>query len=246
MPPIPDTGGGLSGFLAYALWHVYRYFPFSGTWDWLLLVFALAGLVRVLFLPYLWKGVRADMKIFSEGRVLSGSEDSRQDVWPVLWDMACMWLLVWFFHTPAGRTFLEGRAWLSAAPPSEVDRGLVWLSITAHAALTVSFGGIGSAIEGKYKSLAPGRSQPYPDRSLLSLFCGGGAIVKRMQDGSLPVSAVFPPTWFDVLLIFLAHLCYWYWSIVSLCVMLSFTVAGLLTEAARMCFVYVLHKKTFG
>ena len=61
MQPIPDTGGGLSGFIAQGLWYVYRYFPFHGTWDWLLLFFLLAATVHVLFLPHLWKAVRADM-----------------------------------------------------------------------------------------------------------------------------------------------------------------------------------------
>jgi hypothetical protein len=35
MQPIPDTRGGVSGFLAYLLWQVYRHFPLAGTWDWL-------------------------------------------------------------------------------------------------------------------------------------------------------------------------------------------------------------------
>ena len=57
MQEIPDTGGGLSGFIAWLLWQVYVYFPFEGTWDWLLLFIFLAVLTRVGAIPASWKVV---------------------------------------------------------------------------------------------------------------------------------------------------------------------------------------------
>ena len=125
MPPIPDTGGGFSGFLAYGLWHVYRYFPFSGTWDWLLLVFFLALVLQVLLLPVLHKVLSFERRVSKDafGGILG---------WYILWDMSWLWLLVWFFQTPAGRTFLEGRDWFGSTSPMEVSRTLFWISAVSH------------------------------------------------------------------------------------------------------------------
>ena len=105
MQPIPDTGPGVSGFLAYLLWHVYRHFPFPGTWDWLLLIIALAALTRILFLPYLWRVARVDVARARMGatRMLRGW------AWQLLWDLNWLAILVWFFATPAGATFWAGR-----------------------------------------------------------------------------------------------------------------------------------------
>jgi len=68
MQLIPDTGPGLSGFLAHGLWLVYQYFPLAGAWDWLLL-FLLLGLgAHFVFLPYLWRSVKFDMLRLQQGR----------------------------------------------------------------------------------------------------------------------------------------------------------------------------------
>ena len=244
---IPDTGGGLSGFIASLLWHVYVYFPFPGTWDWLLLVFVLAVASHVGFLPYLWKGVQADMKIFSEGKVLAESETyGSQTGWPLLSDMLCMWLLVWFFHTPAGRTLLEGRAWLGSGAPSETAGGFFWVSLIVHLVIFLPLAAFGGFKPEKKVSQAD-RSGPFLDRGLESLYGGGGMIVRQTEKGTLERLLAPPPVAVEILVVLLpAHVLYWYWSIASLSIMLSFTIAGLLNEAVRMGFVYVLHKRTFG
>ena len=51
MQEIPDAGGGVAGFIAWLLWRVYVYFPFEGTWDWLVLFIFLAALTRVGAIP---------------------------------------------------------------------------------------------------------------------------------------------------------------------------------------------------
>jgi hypothetical protein len=40
--------------------------------------------------------------------------------------------------------------------------------------------------------------------------------------------------------------CYWYWSVASLVLMQCFLAAALLMEAARMVFVHIQHRQTFG
>ena len=243
---IPDTGGGLSGFLASLLWHVYTYFPFQGTWDWLLLVFVLAVASHVVFLPYLWKAVQADMKIFSEGKVLAEESGSNQGFWPFLFNTFCMWLLIWFFHTQAGRTLLEGREWLGSRAPSDTAGGFFWVSLIVHLAICLPLGNLGGFIVEKKGSQAD-RSGPFLDRGLASLYGGGGIIVWQTKKGTLDRFSAISPVAIEILLVILpAHVLYWYWSIASLSIMLSFTIAGVLNEAVRMCFVYVLHKRTFG
>ena len=73
------------------------------------------------------------------------------------------------------------------------------------------------------------------------------AIVRQMKDGPLLGVLMLPPLAGELVLMILpAYLFYWYWSVASLNIMLCFTIAGVLNEAVRMWFVYVLHKKTFG
>ena len=194
MPPIPDTGGGVSGFLAYGLWHVYRYFPFSGTWDWLLLFFSLALVLQVLLLPVLHK-------ILSFERRVSPDDFARIALVYMYWHMSWLWVFIWFFQTPAGRTFLEGRDWLGSTSPMEVSRTLFWVSLVCHYILLwlVSTLMVGVAdIEAESKSW----------RTVSS----GGR--KMLCSGYFPVGIAF-----------LAHLFYWYWSVASLVLMLAFAIS---------------------
>jgi hypothetical protein len=104
MPSIPDTGGGASGFAAFLLWHVYRHFPFSGSVDWVFLFLLLSVAVHFVHAPVFLKLhdmlQRQPLKRLARSRwfwmYFAGFE---------LW----MGLLVWFFSSPAGATFLEGR-----------------------------------------------------------------------------------------------------------------------------------------
>ena len=245
MQAIPDTGGGFSGFIAHALWQVYQYFPFSGTWDWLVLIIVLAALVRLLFLPHLWKAVQADMRVFSEQRVLSDSEISRQNYWCFFWDMFCMWMMIWFFHTSAGRTLLEERAWIGDKLPSDSAGALFWVSALFHFFSMAPFGVLADSVDKKRKSFSSDRSQPFPDRGLISLVAGGGVLVEQTGKGTSQFEIV-PAIGMDLLVALVAHVFYWYWSIASLMIMLSFAITGVLMEGIRMWFVYLLHKKTFG
>ena len=237
--PIPKTGGGLSGFIAYGLWQVYQFFPFEGTWDWLLLVFVLAVASHVVFLPHLWKVIQSDMKSLSEHK----PEGLGQTAFPSLWEQFCMWMLVWFFHSEAGRTLLAGRSWTSNRLPSETAGGLFWVSLALHFLLVLSLVGLVAAVEEKRKSCYMHGTGPFSDRGFLSLFAGGGVAIEK---GKSEVEALGTPLQVETSLIFLAHLFYWYWSIASLTIMLCFTLAAVLNEAVRMWFVYVLHKRTFG
>ncbi len=123
MAPIPDTGGGISGFVAWLLWHVYRHFPFSGTWDWLVLCIGLAVLAPVLFLPYLWMAAQR-VRQYDESRKRSDLGLGGAPAWALastLWDG--VWIALWFsfFCTPAGQTLLEGRRLFGVPSPGLVD-----------------------------------------------------------------------------------------------------------------------------
>ena len=117
MQEIPDTGGGLSGFIAWLLWQVYQYFPFEGTWDWLLLIIFLAILVRCIMIPVWWRILRILGQSKPEPVAQIEEPDhkplpTRQDVMGmvVLCDLFWPWLVICLFNTEAGRTFLEGRS----------------------------------------------------------------------------------------------------------------------------------------
>ena len=134
MQQIPDTAGGLSGFIAWLLWQVYVYFPFEGTWDWLLLIVFLAVLTRCIMIPVWWRLVnRAKQAGHSAAPrrtmdILTGIDF----VWP--------WLVILLFNTAAGRTFLEGRS----GRPLEVARVVYWCSLLCHsgaAAGSIFWGG---------------------------------------------------------------------------------------------------------
>ena len=274
MAVIPDTGGGLSGFIAHGLWKLYQYFPSSGRWDWLLLVFLLAVLVRVLYLPLLWKSVKADMDLLREG----GACVSRASWLTWIWDVGSAFFLVWFFHTAAGRTFLAGRSF----GPDVVAAGLFWLSWGWNACVGGGAMELAKLLDARDKAIGLSCSAPYADRGLLSLFGGGGVFFNpaeegkkgKLDDNAPPVgikSAFFflvyvlralfnpaeegekgpfgenmPPVGMESAFFVLAHMFYWYWSVVSVTIFSAFILSGVLTEIVRMVFVYILHRRVFG
>ena len=122
MQEIPDTGGGLSGFIAWLLWRVYVYFPFEGTWDWLLLIIFLAVLARCIMIP-VWSRMMKSAGRSNEDRILLLT-------FPFLGDLLWPWLVIGLFNTAAGRTFLEGRS----GQPLEVAGSLYWFSLAYHVA----------------------------------------------------------------------------------------------------------------
>ncbi len=128
MEAIPDTGGGVAGFLAHLLWHVYRYFPFSGTWDWLVLVALLAFGLRVANLPFLARLLTWDVRT----NRAAGGRWTRDRIfvgwcWAfwVGWSLVCFIALLRFFDTRAGQTFLAGRAWFGSLGPGQVLRASI-------------------------------------------------------------------------------------------------------------------------
>ena len=239
MAVIPDTGGGLSGFIAHGLWKLYQYFPSSGRWDWFLLMFLLAVLVRLLFLPMLWKSVKADMDLLRQGKV-SESNASR---WTAMWDGYSAFFLVWFFYTTAGRTFLAGRFGHPAATATK----MFWLSLGLSIAVGSVLGWIVFLLAQRDKATRPSCSTPYADRDLLNLFGGGGILFCRStKDAEAEYAVNLPPVFMESVLFFFALVFYWYWSVVSVTIFSAFILSGVLTEIVRMVFVYILHKQVFG
>ena len=239
MAVIPDTGGGLSGFIAHGLWKLYQYFPSSGRWDWLLLVLLLAGLVRVLYLPLLWKSVKADMDLLKEGK--AGDRGSMM-TW--VWDLASAFFLVWFFHTRAGQTFLGGRF----GHPDAVATGLsFWLPLGGSFAVWAGSGHLDSLVDARDEAITPSHPVPYADRSLLSLFGGGGVCcTPTTEEEVAKLKMNHTPVWVECAFFFFAYVFYWYWSVVSVTIFSAFILSGVLTEIVRMVFVYILHKQAFG
>ena len=238
MQTIPDTGGGLSGFIASLIWHGYRHFPSQGRWDWLLLFFALAGFGIALFWPYLWKAISADMEVLKARK----NDVSGQQVVLFFWSQLWQWLLIWFFYTDAGKTLLAGRP----GSLSEVSRTLFWISLGVNLVVIIGLGTLGTSLEDRIKSMAAGFPMPLHDRSLLHLYAGGGIFYSREKDGTTKLE----PAGMMIILLpvigFLTHVFYWYWSAASIVLMHTITCTVVLNEIVRMTFVYILHRRTFG
>jgi len=244
-PPIPETGGGLSGFIAHYLWHVYRHFPSSGRGDWLLLFLLLATLVHVLFLPYLWKAVQADMAILRDERVTE--QGSLQVVWLALWDGAMMFFLLWFFHTEAGQTFLESRAFGPFGELSEGSAGLYWLAlVSTGAAMGVIQGVVHDRIDERNKATGTTVPKPYTRLGVLDAYAGGGVFVALNDKKQAVIEDMVSVISAELAAVIVSLLCYWYWSAASVTLMMCFVAAGVLAEVARMLFVYIQHQRTFG
>ena len=243
MPPIPDTGGGLSGFLAHYLWRVYRHFPSSGESDWLLLFVCLGMGTYAVFLPYVWKSVKADMSTL-EQRQTRQETVPWQHVVPTLWGIFWMFFFVWFFHTPAGRTLLDGREILGRAPLTETQRGFFWRSVIPLSLL----GCLAAVVVGITCERSPtaDRSTPFPRRTPWCLYVGGGTFVALTSKGKPATEPFFSVGIVSSMLAAEAHWFYWYWSAASTMLMNAFVAAAIVTDGVRMTFVYIQHKRTFG
>ena len=242
METIPDTGGGLSGFIASIIWQVYRYFPSSGRWDWLLLFFALAGLGIALFWPYLWKAVAADMRLLANQEY----DVTNQEIVLFLWGQVWQWLLIGFFYTHAGQTLLFRRELFGWASLSEVSRVLFWISLVINFVVMIVLANLGANLDERAERLASGAPMPFAERSLLNIYCGGGIFYTQSDDGSLDIETVGMFVTFFLAVSFLAHVFYWYWSAASILMMATVSCTAILNEVVRMTFVYIQHRRTFG
>ncbi len=122
MQTIPDTGGGVAGFLTHWLWQVYRYFPFAGTWDWLVLVILLAVAIRFLHLPLLWKGVGEDIGDFDGRSHRRRGQAFYSEATRWIWSILSAGLFVffwWYFSTAAAGTLIEAREWNPFRSPGD-------------------------------------------------------------------------------------------------------------------------------
>lgn len=241
MQAIPNTGGGISGFLAHLLWQAYAYFPSAGRYDWVLLMLLLALFVHALYLPSVWRDVAANMARLRDARL----RPLPPYIWSILFAHLNLFVLLWFFHTPAGKTFLEGRIAGPAGPALCVSRALYFVC------LAIAVGSVAGLIQ-LQRTLGPAPAQGpstyvCSDRSLRSLLRGGGAFVV-MLDGRLVTfwAGEVIMTAFPASVVAYSLFLYWYWSVASLTLMLCFLFGQAAMEFCRMSFVYIHHKRTFG
>jgi hypothetical protein len=236
---VPETGPGLSGFLAHALWHVYRHFP--DRVDWLVLFLAFGTFVHFSFLPLLWRAVEADMRYLEAKQATEEAQNGMKWLW--FWSVVWLSFLLWFFHTPAGRTLLNGRH-VMGYPLLEPLRtgpyvGSAFATLMAGVALSL----ISDRAKALGESIA--RTQAFPRCGFLEAWSGGGVFFQQTPKGvqrAEPVGVLQ----MEFLFLFMLHTCYWYWSIASLLLMYGFVLTLIVAEAARLMYVAILHRRTFG
>ena len=203
---IPDTGGGISGFVAHGLWHIYRHFPSSGRYDYLLLFVFLMVVARVAFLPYMLNGMKRDIaKLRKPGGSVS---DVGYSSISTICDTVGIWVLVWFFGTDAGKTFLIGRTCfgqeLTEAGPVGISF-LCWFCVLVLSGVALW---VNQNVGGISKPNAETRYYLYEE-----------AI-----------------SWFMLftMMILAAHILYWYWSRATILLFWSYLVAVVLTVIIRI------------
>ena len=124
-------------------------------------------------------------------------------------------MLVWFFHTDAGKTFRVGRTyfgqWLTEPGPVG-ESGFFWfIGLWVVLWFSEKFGG--SALLG------------IEDKRFLYIDCG---VIVFFIVG---------------VMIFLAQCMYWYWSCATIMLFASYVAAVVLTESIRVGAVYVLLRR---
>ena len=219
---IPDTGGGISGFVAHGLWHIYRHFPSSGRYDYLLLFVSLMVLARLAFLPYVLKVLKRDVARLRKG---DSEKGTFHPLVGMFWDTVGIWWLVWFFYTDAGKTFLVGRTFFGQ---ELTEPGLFGVSLFCWFAVIVLMGVVIGVREAAWDKAAPNvkaRSWPYHEA------ISGGICVSFLL---------------LAMMILAAHLLYWYWSRATILLFWSFFVAVVLTETLRVTAIYILLGRAVG
>lgn len=241
---IPDTAPGVFGFIARCLWYVYRFFPSTGSWDWLLLFILLVYWGQIQTLPYLWRTTRTDILALTEGRTrVCTIHEFLTFAWHVGW----LVFLQLFFASPEGRTFLANRY---PALVTETGSGLFWGILLTSWTLAASLSAWRRKIEQEMPWENLHQSYLFDRPTLKSLHLGGGIFVPdthmiQEQWGRLGLgvanSSVF---WIEALLIALLHTIFWYWSRTAELLFLIFLLSSALQELMRMSFVLIHYKQT--
>jgi hypothetical protein len=213
----------------------------------LLLLGCVALFVPFSFLPNLWRHVERDMQYLREGTV--SSEGQQASVWHNL--VAIAWLLfgLWFFHTPAGQSFLKDRklAGAAAALPLTEARLGVPVYIALVVALFALTGWLASLIE-RAEAVAKRieRTQAFPRPALLELWAGGGVFYRVREDSSVQRDQPAAELILTPVVVLALQLCYWRWSVASVVLMFALVTAAVVADALRVLFVYIHHKRVFG
>ena len=213
---IPETGGGISGFVAHGLWYIYRHFPSSGQYDYLLLFVLLMVLARVAFVPYVLKTLKRDIARARKGTLKEGSAVFHL-LLSMLWDTVSISVLVWFFHTNAGKTFLVGRTCFGQEL-TEPARGLGGISLVSWFCVVLLAWGVLDIAETVWEKETPNPT--------VTLYIGGAALLGFVSG-----------------MILAAHVLYWYWSRATILLFWSYFVAVVLTEIIRIIAVYILLRR---
>ncbi len=244
MATIPETGPGVSGFLAAILWRIYPLFPSSGREDWLLLFLGVALAAHLLFLPHLWESVRADMAYLKDGRAAVGG--GKQGTVAALGAVACLAFALCFFSTEAGRTFLQGRHLLRAVEATDAAWWLPWtVSVILLVGAWTTLSVLERKIDSRNRAMAAVSPYPYQRRTGADLYAGGGIFV-NLKQGKPTIQHVMSATWFELLAGIVAHLFCLAGPIACLVLIQCFVLSAAVMDGIRMLFVAVNHKATFG
>ncbi len=259
MDPIPNTGGGISGFVAFLLWHVAAYLPFPRA-----LIFLLVLLIRVVHLPFLWRIVAHEMKVLACKNDTWRSEKRRLTVyWTGWFVLSIVWcpLLVSFFVTPAGQALI-GKYHFFLTDVSEHPAvtgffflGGILLLPGAMFALLRLESSVGNTFDPNVRREGP---LPFNGRRCLALFLGGGMYATVSSTDGTRRMTCFGSTglfWEPAAYVYVPLVVFPFMAMMDLdtfpigeffAVQVAFLTTLFLMEGFRMSFVYVLHKRMFG
>ncbi len=188
----PDFGSGVLGFLAYLLWHIYRFFPFRDEWFGPALFAGLAtAAFRISFWPFLWRVVRHDIRTLSSGKILGAA----QHLFAFLVELAGV-ALFFVFLTSFGRYFQSQP--LTLPPGSDTTGGglLTNSCFAFHVGLLLALAVLLIVVSLRIQQFDGIRPNPYTDRRLVSLFGGGGVYFVYHWGNKVDVAGVLVLTFF--------------------------------------------------
>lgn len=242
MEPIPDPDESIADVVCHLLSYLYRYMPFEGTWDWLILLILLGVAVHVLSLPLRWRLVESDLTMLN-GEAL-GHRYPAQNLLAWVWELPCLFLLIWLFSTPAGGKLLAGR---QPVNPMSFSAVLYWVVLSLAALVVAVLGRFCRGHDTEIQTDASGilESTPHAERSTRALFTGGGVycVIHRDGHGSIVGAAGVSAACVQAVGTLVCLLCFWHWSVTALSLMLVFLVLSLVADGVRMLCLYVAGSK---